>query len=582
VPSASFLDSLVRQIDMSHRDLTMRLVSVTASFAFGTVIVDPHLMFLLYLLYATSEIIGAASILHLKRGFSRVWYAVQFLSCAIGSAALMVVPVMAWSHHSGAAAVFAFAVFFGSIMHVIVVRSYHLPLTLAIILPIMVAGLIIAQQEMNDETDPAIYLSAMGAFLVLCFYVTRGIFEMHRMRQSLVAARNTAEEASRAKSRFVASMSHEIRTPLNGILGVAQLAVEDAQTAREKDRAEVLYSSALTLRALVDDVLDHAKIEAGKMQIKPGPTDIRQLVHTVTRLFADLARAKGLEQQVKIDPDIPPLLLMDGLRVRQIVSNLMSNAIKFTDAGRICLHLFRYNTPSGDHICFEVKDTGQGMTLADQAQLFRSFSQVDTNTERAAGGTGLGLVISRGLAQMMNGDLTVQSKVGHGTKFCFAMPLVLPDPLTAQAMPGPAPDQINALAALSLTAQRVLLVDDNRANRMIARAFLEKAQMHVTEADSGASALAFLRTKDCDLVLLDMHMPDLSGLETLEQLRTLPLPAGNVPVIALTADAAAEDREFYLSSGLDGYLSKPLSKTDMFHEIARVLRRHAVAELAAE
>jgi CheY-like chemotaxis protein len=227
------------------------------------------------------------------------------------------------------------------------------------------------------------------------------------------------------------------------------------------------------------------------------------------------------------------------------------------------------------------------MSLVDQQKLFESFSQVDTDDARAATGTGLGLVISRNLARMMEGDLTVQSAPGQGTRFCFTAPLILPDPVTIEAhqaaqAPEPTAAHVNAVAALSLTAQRVLLVDDNRANRLIARAFMQKAQIHVTEADGGAAALAHLQKSGFDLVLLDIHMPGMDGIETLKHIRALPPPISSLPVIALTADAAPEDREHYLGAGMDGYLSKPLGKNDLFREMERVLRNRAALYMAAQ
>jgi len=575
---------LIDQCRAYDADMLPRMTAIVLTFSLSAIYLPMTVIATVSLLIMLSE---AAEFRFHRRIYAAPTAALRNLYLVMifaGSSVFSFVPYLLWQIGGTIPHIMSFCIFATSLVHCAQARSQHMPVALVSAVPFLMGIALSIGLTVVSQDSGADIVAGIGILLLMLGVVVSTFIDVRKRQAVLIRAVDRAESANIAKSRFVASMSHEIRTPLNGILGVAQLALEDARSPLDKDRADVLYSSAITLKALVDDVLDHAKIEAGKMEIRPSPTDVGQLLHTVGRLFSDLARNKGLHQSIHVDPNVPPLILVDALRVRQIVSNLVSNAIKFTQAGEVRLRLWHFDGPQGALIRIEVEDTGPGMAQQDQARLFESFSQVDSDGERAAAGTGLGLVISRNLARMMDGDLTVHSTLGQGTRFWLTMPLVLPDPLTAEAVvaDGPAPAHVNALAALCLTAQRALLVDDNRANRMIARAFMEKAQMQVTEADGGRAALAALISGEFDLVLLDIHMPEMDGMETLRHIRAMAPPIGTLPVIALTADAAPEDREHYLASGMDGYLSKPLGKDDLFREVERVLRHSTGARIAAQ
>ena len=392
------------------------------------------------------------------------------------------------------------------------------------------------------------------------------VTEQHRTRQALASARDAAEAASRAKSAFLANMSHEIRTPLNALIGLARLAQrEDLAAARRHDYLRQMLDSAESLSDLVSDTLDLAKIEAGRFTLDPRSFSLHELLRVARAAWQSLADARGLAFRLEQAPDLPDQVWGDPLRLRQILGNYIANALKFTEAGEVRL---RARLLPGDWLHFEVQDTGPGIAPAVRERLFQPFMQADASTTRRHGGTGLGLSICRELAQLMGGEVGVDSEPGEGS--CFWLRLRLP-----QASPAPGADQSAALLQGSpLGALRVLVAEDNEVNMLITVALLEQWGAAVSQARDGASAVARVAEAEAegrpfDVVLMDVHMPVMDGHEAARRLR-LHFPAHRLPIIALTASVLVSEREQALAAGMDAVLSKPVQVAALQAELQRL------------
>jgi len=385
------------------------------------------------------------------------------------------------------------------------------------------------------------------------------------LAEELKGAADTAQSANAAKSAFLANMSHELRTPLNGMLGMAELIADTATSQSQREAANTLIGSGQQLLSVLNDVLDLSKIEAGHMQVRPEATDLAGLVRECSALFRPAAQKKGLSLTLDLGA-LPDRVKADPVRVRQVLSNLVANAVKFTDEGSVTVSARMDVHPDGaqEQIVVSVTDTGCGISEDAQRRLFHRFSQVDDGHSRRHGGAGLGLVIARELAHRMGGDITIESAPGKGSRFTFSFPAE-----TAES--APAAEHCATQAGCPLEGAQVLLVDDNDINRMVARCFIEPAGAAVTEASSGLEALEALAKQNFDLVLMDAHMPQMDGLETLAKLRAL--PGGEaLPVAVLTADALAKDEQRYLAAGMDAYVPKPVDKQRLIKTCARLLK----------
>jgi len=373
---------------------------------------------------------------------------------------------------------------------------------------------------------------------------------------ALEKAQAEALEASRAKSAFLAMMSHELRTPMNGVLGMAHALGSTRLDARQTDYVETIVESGDGLMAILNDILDLSKIEAGKLELEVAPFEIRVLGRQLERVWRETARAKGLALSLEIAPDTPPWLSGDPIRVRQILLNLVSNALKFTQEGRVDIAIAPH---AAGGVEITVSDTGIGMTPEQQAKLFTPFVQGDRSIARRFGGTGLGLSICRELAEMMGGRIGVASRQGEGSTFTVVLGLATAQAPALQAAPGAAPDVAGA---------RVLVVDDNPANQAVARAILEAAGVLVAAASDGREALDRLRVEDFDVVLMDVHMPVMDGVEALRRLRGGEGGRPDVPVVALTADAMSGEVERLIGLGFDDAQPKPIQPAGLIQAIA--------------
>ncbi|MEP7209578.1 MAG: ATP-binding protein [Alphaproteobacteria bacterium] len=397
------------------------------------------------------------------------------------------------------------------------------------------------------------------------------VTDLRQREKELKKAQEMAVAASNAKSAFLANMSHEIRTPLNGILGMAQVLEMGSLTQEQQDQVSTILDSGRNLMALLNDVLDLSKIEAGKIAIVKADTDLAHTLRRLHRLWKPKAEETGLDFYLSLDADLPQVLNFDAVRVRQCVSNLISNAIKFTAKGRVEVFVTARRMADGNQMVkVRVSDTGVGMDEATTSRLFKPFVQADDSTQRKYGGTGLGLSITRSLAELMGGEATVTSEVGRGSEFTFSFLAGEAAPKHRVVNEGIPQNEDDARSGLKSAGIRLLLVDDHPINRQVASLFLRPFNMRVVEAVNGKEALNALAREPFDLVLMDIHMPIMDGTEAIKAIRASNESWANIPVIALTADAMTGDKERYLRMGMQGYLSKPLAERDLISEITRV------------
>ncbi len=385
------------------------------------------------------------------------------------------------------------------------------------------------------------------------------VTDRKRMEAVLRESIDRAEEAALAKSEFLANMSHEIRTPLNAILGMAELLEMDPEGPDAKEYMQTIRSSGHALLSIIGDILDFSKIEAGRLQIESAPMSLAECARSAVDIVAPLAAKKSLPLVLAVAPDLPAAIIGDITRLRQIIVNLLSNAVKFSDRGEVALTLSRgHPAPDGERLHVSVRDHGMGISPKDSERLFQSFTQVDASTTRRFGGSGLGLAICRSLVELMHGRIWVESKPDEGSEFQFEIPLVPAEnaaPVT-QEPPRKIPE-VELLAARC--PLRILVAEDNLVSQRLIGLMLKHLGYRPDFADNGVEVLSSLKQKPCDLILMDVQMPMLDGLETTaEILRRYP-DARRPQIIALTANALTGDREACLAAGMDGYISKPVS-----------------------
>ncbi|HEX6703477.1 MAG TPA: ATP-binding protein [Albitalea sp.] len=383
------------------------------------------------------------------------------------------------------------------------------------------------------------------------------------LAERLGAARIDAEAASRAKSVFLANMSHEIRTPFHGLLGMMSLLQETPLTPQQGGYLHTAKESAHHLLAILNDILDISKLESGNLQVVPEAVDLARLVREVEALMRVQAQSKGLALSVAMDADVPRWVRADPTRLKQILFNLLSNGVKFTAAGQVQLRVEAGTGSAAGHVVLRVTDTGIGMDAATQRRVFQRFVQGDDTTSRSHGGAGLGLEISRSLARLMGGDITVKSAPGEGSSFIVTLPLPRIGPPAAGASTLPTHGDGSGRML------KVLVAEDHPVNRLYLEAVLDKLGHQAVFAENGEEAVRAAQQEDFDVVLMDLHMPVLDGFAAARAIRALPLPRGAMPIVALTADAFQDSQEQARQAGMDEMLTKPAHLPQLRELLAR-------------
>ncbi|TKB91819.1 MAG: response regulator [Nitrospira sp.] len=386
-------------------------------------------------------------------------------------------------------------------------------------------------------------------------------------------AKEAAEESARAKAIFLATMSHELRTPMNGVLGCTQLLQDTALTDPQRQLLETMHRSAESLLVLVNDILDFSKIEAGKMSLEVADVEITPLIADVMTLTSESAKKKGLLVQVQVAPDIPAILRGDPVRLRQILFNLVGNAVKFTERGRIHISVktMPSNLDNSDAVVLHwtVKDTGIGITAEQQARLFGAYVQAEESTARRFGGTGLGLMICCQLVELMGGAMMVESTPGEGSSFTYFTRLLpaIQRTTSAQVVTPPMASMVDRITPL-----KILVVDDNEINQVVACKFLQKLGCHAEVARNGREALDSIAKVVYDAVLMDCEMPEMNGYEATQEIRRQEQSTTNrLPIIALTGHGSSEDEQKCREAGMDDVVTKPITLPTLRAKIERLL-----------
>lgn len=549
-------EELQRQHQILLQEMPIRLLTTALAYVVCCVFISWWIVLGSALLYFSLEITNMRMLKGLAEQLRAQVYRRWLFQGFLVQTLYVLPPCVIWYEDSDYARAFAVGMIMARMMHLNSITSMHLPLGVAGLsaIAVMVLGTNTLYWPLQGDWLGLVLSTACVAAAI--GYCLSSVTQTNTLHRENVAERARARAANAAKSRFLAQMSHELRTPLNAIIGMGNAELATARSPGSRERLGILVEAAGSLALILDDILDISEIGESALSIRAAPTDPRAVVEATVALFRPQYEAAGLSILVEYDAGMPRSGLLDTQRIRQCLSNLLSNALKYTRTGGVAIWA---GMLEDGVLRIMVSDTGTGVDHAERDKIFEPF-QRGISSEK---GSGLGLAISRALARQMGGDLVLKPSA-RGARFCLTVAMPIPqEPPEPAVQPGPMLLPPSLPGTLDLKGKRLLVVDDIATNRLVAATYLRLAGALVLEAEGGQSAVEFLRTTPVDMVLMDMNMPGMDGIETLNRIRALGAATSGLPVIAMTADAAEAHRARYLAAGLDGYVAKPLSQASL-------------------
>ncbi len=444
---------------------------------------------------------------------------------------------------------------------------YGLPYLLSAVLIVMLEYNLLLFFDSSWFNNPLRSSAQIFVLIVMPMY-------LYTMLKQLHTARKEAEQATREKSNFLAIMSHEIRTPMSGIIGIAYLLQKTQQNKQQKQYTEALINGTQTLHTLIDDILDFSKIEANKLHLQYYAFDLHRTINEVVSVLTANLEKQSLAFSLSIDPEVPACFIGDKQRIRQVLFNLLGNAIKFTEQGKVtlqvCIEQDEIQDSEKAHLHFDIKDTGIGISKKQLSSIFDSFTQVENTSNHQYHGTGLGTTISKQLVELMGGQIGVTSELGKGSHFWFSLSLPVAQKEQLEGRQNCDEKSAKASANASIT---ILIAEDDDINAMVLKNFLQDLGHTTTRATNGRHAFQELSKTHYDLAFMDMHMPDMNGPEATRLWREHEGKGQHMPIIALTAHATIDDRDLCLSSGMDDFMTKPISPEQLSSTIEKFCNR---------